>query len=51
MSVVIYMYLNHSPDYIDSKYIYVHGQTPYVQMFLLIYTSWHFLALHREWKQ
>ena len=25
MGVVIYMYLKHSPDYIDSKYIWVHG--------------------------
>ena len=27
MGVVIYMYLKHSPDYMDSKYILVHGQT------------------------
>ena len=25
MGVVIYMYLKHSPDYIDYKYIWVHG--------------------------
>ena len=25
MGVVIYRYLKHSPDYIDSKYIWVHG--------------------------
>ena len=25
MDVVIYMYLKHSPNYIDSKYIWVHG--------------------------
>ena len=25
MGVVTYMYLKHSPDYIDSKYILVHG--------------------------
>ena len=25
MGVVIYMYLKHFPDYIDSKYIWVHG--------------------------
>ena len=25
LGVVIYMYLKHSPDYIDSKYIWVHG--------------------------
>ena len=28
MGVVIYMYLKHSPDYIDSKYIWFHGLTP-----------------------
>ena len=28
MGVVIYMYLKHSQDYIDSKYIWVHGLTP-----------------------
>ena len=25
MAVVIYMYLEHSPDYIDSQYIWVYG--------------------------
>ena len=25
ISVVIYMHLNHSPDYVDSKYIWFHG--------------------------
>ena len=28
MGVVIYMYLKCSPDYIDSRYIWVHGLTP-----------------------
>ena len=28
MGVVIYMYLKHPPNYIDSKYIWVHGLTP-----------------------
>ena len=28
MGVVIYMYLKYSPDYIASKYIWVHGLTP-----------------------
>ena len=37
MGVVIYMYLKHSPDYIDSEYIYVHCLTLQVQVFLLIY--------------
>ena len=27
MGVVIYMYFKHSPDYIESKYIWVHGLT------------------------
>ena len=27
MGVVIYMYLKHSPEYIESKYIWVHGLT------------------------
>ena len=25
MGVVIFMYLKHSPDYIDSNYIWIHG--------------------------
>ena len=51
MGVVIYMYLKHSPDYIDSKYIWVHvsnslgssvfGEIPFLA----------FLALHRERKR
>ena len=28
VAVVIYMYLKHSQDYIDSKYIWIHGLTP-----------------------
>ena len=28
MEVVINMYFKHSPDYIDSKYVGVHGLTP-----------------------
>ena len=42
MYVIIYMYLKHSPDYIDSKYILVHGQTSKVQVILIIYLFWHF---------
>ena len=42
MGVIIYMYLKHSPDYIDSKYISVHGPTPKVQVFWQIYHFWHF---------
>ena len=36
MGVVICMYLKHLPDYIDSKYIWVHGLISLVQVFLLI---------------
>ena len=28
VGLVICMHLKHSPDYIDSKYIWVHGLTP-----------------------
>ena len=51
MGVVIYMYLKHPPDYIDSKYIWVHrfnslgssvfGEIPFLAS----------LALHRERKR
>ena len=37
--IYIYMYLKLSPD---SKYIWVHGLTTYVQVFLLMYHFWHF---------
>ena len=30
MGVVIYMHLKHSPDYIDSKYRWVHGSNSLV---------------------
>ena len=49
--IMIYMYLKHSTDYIDSKYMWVHGsnflgssvsaETPFLA----------FLALHRERKR
>ena len=50
MGVVIYMYLKHSPDYIDSKYIWVHGSnflysSVFAEIPILV-----FLALHREKK-
>ena len=47
MGVVIYMYLKHSLDYFDSKYIWVPDITPKVQVFLLI-TLLTFLAIHRK---
>ena len=48
---MIYMYLKHSPDYIDSKYIYVHesnslGSSVSAEMPFLA-----FLDLHRERKR
>ena len=43
MGVVIYMHLKHSPDYIDSTYIYgFMGLIPKVQVFLLKYHFGHF---------
>ena len=42
MGVVIYMYLKHSPDYIDSKYIWVHGSNSLGSSVLLKYHFWHF---------
>ena len=51
MGVVIYMYLKHSPDYIDFKYIWVHGSSSLgcnvsVEISFLV-----LLALHRERKR
>ena len=51
VAVVIYMYLKHSPDYIDSKYIWVYGfnslgSSPFAEI-----PSLAFLALHRERKR
>ena len=52
MGVVIYMYLKHSPNYIDSKYIYEFmGLTPYVQVFFPEILFLAFLALHWERKR
>ena len=49
MGVVIYMYLKHPPDYIDSKYIWIHGLIPKVQVFMQMYLLFFFafLAIHR----
>ena len=48
MGMVIYMYLKHSPDYIDSKYIWVHGLRLkcFCRNTILV-----FVALHRERKR
>ena len=45
MGVVIYMYLKHSPDYIDSKYIWVHGLGSSIFSDIPFLA---FLALHRK---
>ena len=37
MGMVIYMFLKHSPDYIDSKYICVHGSNSLGSSSLLKY--------------
>ena len=47
MGVVIYMYLKHSPDYIDSKYIWVHGSNSLGSSVFVEISFLAFLALHR----
>ena len=42
MGVVIFMCFKHSPDYIDSKYIWVHGSNSLGSSVLLEYHFWHF---------
>ena len=42
MGVVIYIYLKHPPDYIDSKYIWVHGFNSLGSSILVKYHFWHF---------
>ena len=46
MGVVIYMYLKHSPDYIDSKYIWVHGSNSLGSSAFAEIPFLEFLALH-----
>ena len=51
MDVVIYIYLKHSPDYIDSKYIWVHrlnslGSSVFAEIPFLAFST-----LHRKWKR
>ena len=48
MGVVIYMYLKHSPDYIDSKYIWVHGSNSLGSSVFAEIPLLASLALHRE---
>ena len=51
ISVVIYRYLKHSPDYIDSKYIWVHGSNSLDSSVFAEISFLAFLALHREIKR
>ena len=51
MGVVIYMYLKHSPDYINSKYIWVHGSNSIGSSVSAEILFLAFLALHRERKR
>ena len=48
MGVIIYMYLKHSPDYIDSKYIWVHGSNSLGSRVFAELPFLAFLTLHRE---
>ena len=42
MGVVIYMYLKHSSDYIDSKYIWVHESNSIGSSVFAEISFWHF---------
>ena len=49
--LIIYRYLKHSPDYIDSKYIWVHGSNSLGSSVFAEIPFLAFLALHREKKR
>ena len=49
--VMIYMYLKHSPDYIDSKYMWVYGSNSLGLSVSAEIPFLKFLALHRERKR
>ena len=51
MGVVIYMHLKHSPDCIDSKYIWIHGSNSISSSVFVEIQFLAFLALHRERKR
>ena len=51
MGVVIYRYLKHSPDYIDSKYIWAHKSNSFGSSVFAEIPFLAFLALHRERKR
>ena len=46
MGVIIYIYLKHSLDYIDSNYIRVHWSDSLSSVFFLQYHFWHFSFTH-----
>ena len=48
VSVVTYMYFKHFPDYIDSKYIWVHGSNSLSSSVFIEIPFLAFLALHRQ---
>ena len=51
MGVVIYMYLKHSSDYIDSKYIWVHWSNSQGSSVSAEIPFLALIALHRERKR
>ena len=51
MGVVIFMYLKHSPDYIDCYYIWIHESDSLGSSFFAETPFLAFLALHRERKR
>ena len=51
IGMVMYMYLKHSPDYIDSQYIWVHGTNSLSSSISAEMPFLAFLALHRGRKR
>ena len=49
LGVVVFIYLKHSTDYIDSKYIWVHGSNS-LGVFVAKMPFLAFLALHKKRK-
>ena len=48
MGIVVFMYLKHSPDYINSKYIWIHGSNSLGSSVFDEIPFLAFLGLHRE---
>ena len=53
IGVIIYTYLKHSPDYIDSKYIWIHGSnylgsSVFAEISFFLFFVVAFLDLRRE---